>query len=73
MAEVTLRAEFAAVVIQISVSPGQQVQVDQELFVLESMKTEIPVAAPFSGRVSTVHVQDGQAVDEGQPLVTLES
>jgi biotin carboxyl carrier protein len=37
------------------------------------MKTEIPVLAPASGRVTAVRVVLGQAVDEREPLVVLET
>jgi len=71
MADTTVRAEFAAVVLQVSVAAGDRVEADQELLVLESMKTEIPVAAPRAGRVAAVHVGEGQPVDERQPLITI--
>jgi biotin carboxyl carrier protein len=41
--------------------------------VLESMKTEIPVAAPAAGRVSNIPVGEGDAVEERQTLLILES
>ena len=71
MAELTVRAEFAGQVLSLSVAPGDAVAADQELMVLESMKTEIPVAAPAAGRVAEIRVAEGQAVEERQPLVVL--
>ena len=41
------------------------------LFVLESMKMEIPVEASEAGRVTVIHVKQGEAVDEGTALATL--
>jgi biotin carboxyl carrier protein len=35
------------------------------------MKMEMPVEAPSSGKVEKVHVVEGQAVSEGDVLVTL--
>lgn len=73
MGDVAVRAEFAAVVLTLSVAAGDRVEADQELLVLESMKTEIPVAAPSAGRVAEVRVQPGQAVEERDLLVLLET
>ncbi|MBV9948762.1 MAG: acetyl-CoA carboxylase biotin carboxyl carrier protein subunit, partial [Myxococcales bacterium] len=39
--------------------------------ILESMKMEMPVEAPRAGRVEAVLVAEGQAVNEGDPLVRL--
>ena len=36
------------------------------------MKMEIPVAAPRSGTVQTILVNEGQQVAEGQPLAILQ-
>ena len=73
MAEMTVRAEFAAIVLSISVATGDAVEADQELLVLESMKTEIPVAAPRAGRVAALRVREGDTIEERQPLVVLEA
>jgi biotin carboxyl carrier protein len=39
------------------------------LVVLEAMKMENEITAPVDGRVTAVHVNDGQAVDKGTVLV----
>jgi biotin carboxyl carrier protein len=36
------------------------------------MKMEIPVNAPSAGRVTKIHVREGQTVQEGQLLIELE-
>jgi acetyl-CoA carboxylase biotin carboxyl carrier protein len=73
MAEVLVRAEFAAMVLSLSVATDDVVAADQELLVLESMKTEIPVAAPRAGRVTAVHVSEGDTIQDRQLLVVLEA
>jgi acetyl-CoA carboxylase biotin carboxyl carrier protein len=65
-------AHITGTVWKILVKEGDSVQLDQTLVILESMKMEMPVEAPEGGRVSRVHVTEGQAVDEGDTLVTLE-
>ena len=66
-----IRAQMAGKVLEILVSVGEQIAVDDELIVLESMKMEIPVAAASAGEVQSVHVAAGDAVKEGDLLVTL--
>ena len=68
-----IEAEMDASVWQVLVEPGQSVSKDDELIILESMKMEIPVVAPITGVVATLHVSAGDAVKRGQKLVTLES
>ena len=62
-----------AVVLSISVTEGDHVDTDQELIILESMKTEIPVPSPGVGRVTEILVTEGELVAERQPLLILES
>lgn len=66
-------AHITGTVWKILVKEGDTVQLDQTLVILESMKMEMPVESPEAGRVARVHVSEGQAVDEGDPLVTLEA
>ena len=65
-------AELTGNLWKIVVREGQQVGVDETLMVLESMKMEIPVNAPKAGRVSRIHVQEGQTVQEGQLLAEID-
>ncbi|HEY9289431.1 MAG TPA: biotin/lipoyl-binding carrier protein [Candidatus Dormibacteraeota bacterium] len=51
---------------------GQQVQADETLMILESMKMEIPVTSPKAGKVSKIHVKEGQTVQEGQLLAEVD-
>ncbi|HZC16516.1 MAG TPA: biotin/lipoyl-containing protein [Caulobacteraceae bacterium] len=56
MADIAIRSECAAVVLKFSVAVGDRVSTDQELLILESMKTEIPVTPPRPGRVKSIGV-----------------
>ena len=67
-----VRAEMAANVWKVLVSPGQSVVVGDELLVLESMKMEIPVVAEQAGTVAEVAVAEGAVVREDDLLVTLD-
>jgi biotin carboxyl carrier protein len=69
---VQVTAELTGNLWKVLVKEGQQVQADETLMILESMKMEIPVTAPIAGRVSRIHVSEGQAVQEGQLLAEVE-
>jgi acetyl-CoA carboxylase biotin carboxyl carrier protein len=71
MANVAVLSELNAVVLRIEVAVGEQVRTDDTLVVLESMKMEIPVAAPRDGTVVAILVGEMQIVEEGQELAIL--
>lgn len=50
---------------------GTRVAEGDTVVVLQSMKTEIAVAAEQAGIVDTVHVSEGQEVDIGAVLATM--
>ena len=60
-------------VIRVEVKAGDEIRARQPLVVLEAMKMEIPVASPFDGTVTGVHVSAGDRVAGGALLVGLES
>ena len=66
-----VHAEVAAMVTNVLVEPGEMVADGQLLVLLESMKMEIPVAAPRAGVVAEVAVVVGDAVIEGDALLRL--
>lgn len=65
-------AELSSNMWKILVSPGDEVTAGQELAILESMKMEIPVESPCAGKVVSVHIAEGEAVNEGQLLFVIE-
>jgi len=71
MAEVTVNSELRANVWKVEVKPGEAVAPGQDLMILESMKTEIPVPAPCAGTVTRVLVAEGDSIDERQALLVL--
>ncbi len=70
MAKVT--ASMAGTVFQVLVEVGAPVQPDEDVVILESMKMEVPVTTDQGGRISAVHVQPGDFVNEGDTLVEVE-
>ena len=69
---VQVSAHITGTVWKIQVKVGDQVDAEQTLVILESMKMEMPVEAPDPGRVARIAVTEGQAVEEGDVLVELE-
>lgn len=67
----SVRAHIAGTVWKVEVKAGDAVEVGQTVVILESMKMEMPVESTATGTVTAVLVQEGQAVDEGAPLVEL--
>lgn len=67
-----IHAMAPAVVVSIAVKPGDTVSVGDRLAVLEAMKMEIQVVAPFSGRVRQVMTMPNVQVDAGAPLLQLQ-
>ena len=72
MGEITVRSELNAIVWKIEAAAGATITAGDTLLVLEAMKMEIPVAAPRSGTVKTVLVEEKQQVAEGQPVAVLQ-
>lgn len=59
-------------VIKVLVAPGDAVEPRQGLVVIEAMKMENELRATRGGRVAAVKVAEGQSVDAGTLLVTVE-
>jgi acetyl-CoA carboxylase biotin carboxyl carrier protein len=72
MAELKVASEINGMVWKVEVAPGDAVEAGATLIILESMKMEIPVAAPRAGRVKSILVAERDEVGEGQVLLVLE-
>ncbi len=64
-------AGMGGVVVEVDVKVGQAVAVGDRLMVLEAMKMKTPVIATRAGQVTRVLVAPGDAVEGGQPLLTI--
>ena len=70
MAEV--KAELVGNLWKIVTEVGQQVEEDDTLMILESMKMEIPITSPITGTVKAILVKEGDVVQEGQTVAVVE-
>ncbi|WP_203566728.1 ATP-binding protein [Aestuariimicrobium ganziense] len=67
-----VRSPAPALVVATPVAVGDEVAADAPVLVLESMKMETVLTAPFAGRVRELLVAAGSQVETGAPLVRLE-
>ena len=67
-----LVAPMPGTVIRVLVEPGAKVSARQPLVVLEAMKMETPLVAPYEATVRAVHVSEGDRVAGGAILVELD-
>ncbi|HET8646327.1 MAG TPA: acetyl-CoA carboxylase biotin carboxyl carrier protein subunit, partial [Vicinamibacteria bacterium] len=68
-----VRSPSPAIVVSVSVAEGDTVSAGDHLLVLEAMKMETSVAAPFAGRVREVLVMSNVQVAAGAPLLVIEA
>jgi acetyl/propionyl-CoA carboxylase alpha subunit/acetyl-CoA carboxylase carboxyltransferase component len=67
-----IRASAPSVVTTIDVGVGESVAAGQRLALLEAMKMEMPVLAPFAGTVRELMVLNNAQVGPGAPLIRVE-
>jgi oxaloacetate decarboxylase alpha subunit len=66
-----LPAPLAGNILKVLVKPGQSVQDDDVVILMEAMKMETEVCAHRIGTVQKVHVKEGDTVAVGDPLITV--
>ncbi|HEY4130106.1 MAG TPA: biotin/lipoyl-containing protein [Gemmatimonadaceae bacterium] len=67
-----LKAPMPGLIVRIHVQVGDQVQAGQGLVVMEAMKMENELRATAAGRVKSIIVATGTAVEKGALLIELE-
>jgi acetyl/propionyl-CoA carboxylase alpha subunit len=68
----TITAPMPGTVISVRVAAGEKVEARQPLVVLEAMKMETPLLAPYAAVVGSVNVAEGDHVAGGAVLIELE-
>ena len=67
-----IKSEISGKVWKIEAGPGTDVEEDDPIIILESMKMEIPVAALRDGKVTEILVAEEELVEEGQVVARME-
>lgn len=65
------KSHLTGVVFRVMVQEGDVVEKDQIVVLLEAMKMEVPVQAAVSGTVASVSVKEGDAIEEGDPILEI--
>jgi methylmalonyl-CoA carboxyltransferase small subunit len=66
------RSPVAGVVVRVNAQPGQQIQANDPLLVLEAMKMETNITSPVAGKIKAINTKVGDGVQVGQVLVEFE-
>jgi len=64
-------AEIVGNVIRMVAREGQDLVAGDVIFLVESMKMEIPVIANLSGNLARIMVREGDFVREGEPVAVI--
>ena len=67
-----VRAPMSGNIWKVLVKAGDQVQAEDELLIMEVMKMEVPVTAPFGGVVQSLAVREEEAVEADALLAVIE-
>jgi glutaconyl-CoA/methylmalonyl-CoA decarboxylase subunit gamma len=65
-------APMGGMIVEINVKEGDRVDAGQQVLIMEAMKMKQVVTAHKAGTVRKIHVAPQQAVDAGQPLLTID-
>ena len=63
------RSPVSGVVVRVAAQAGQSLQAGDILIVLEAMKMETNITAPWPGKIAAIAVKQGDAVQAGQVVV----
>lgn len=66
-----ISAPMPGTIVSVNVKAGQSVKKGDTLLVLEAMKMENEIMSPHDAVVAATHVNKGDTVDSGTPLVSL--
>lgn len=64
-------SNMAGTLLEVTVKVGDTVKVGQDVFILESMKMEVPIASSVAGKVAAILKAKGDFVNEGEPVIEI--
>ncbi|MDF3013364.1 MAG: uca, partial [Cellvibrio sp.] len=66
-------ADISGNIWKLLVEPGQLVEIDQPLLIVEAMKMEFSVYADRAAKIGSIHCEPGKQVNAGDLLLVLET
>jgi len=72
MAKIEVKSEITGKVWKIERKTGDSISEDDTILILESMKMEIPVAAPTNGTLIEILVAEEEMVEEDQIIALMD-
>jgi acetyl-CoA carboxylase biotin carboxyl carrier protein len=73
VAVVDVKTVITGSIWKIVTKPGDQVDEDDPILIMESMKMEIPVTAPEAGKILEILTNEGETVTEGVVVARIEA
>ena len=67
-----IKAPMPGLILDINVKPGESVNENQQLLILEAMKMENIIISPREGIIKSVSITKGDAIEKGQLLIEFE-
>ena len=67
-----IKAHITGTVWKVEVNVGDEVEEEDVVMILESMKMEMPVEAPADGTITEILVEPEQSVQEGQVVARMD-
>ena len=67
-----VKSQIKAIVWKVVKEVNDNVAVDEDIIILESMKMEIPITSDISGTIKSIEVNEGDEIDEGQVVAIVE-
>ena len=67
-----IKSQIKAIVWKVVKKVNDNVAVDEDIIILESMKMEIPVTSEIYGTIKSIEVNEGDEIDEGQVVAIVE-
>lgn len=68
-----MRAPLPGLVIDVLVKEGDSIDTDSTVLILEAMKMESEIHSTLKGRIKKIHVNKGDSVQEGDPIIEVEA
>ena len=69
---IKVESDVSGSVWKLTAEPGQAVEAEDQIAIIESMKMEIPVLAPKAGKLARFLVAEGDVIAEGQAIAEID-